>query len=171
MQSKTISICVAVLAGVTASIGVAIFAPRTSADENSALPAGSASESVVESADSPSIAESIVESEVSSTEPKNTEESKVDSSSSEAASSKTEESSSEAVSTNTQNSSSQAASSTYIASDGTKITINYSVEDTHPNSKVSESMPAAPNIATPNVAVPGVDGARPVANDPATPTK
>jgi hypothetical protein len=166
MQSRTISICVAVLAGVTASIGVAIFAPRASADENSALPAGSVSESVAESVvssctDMP-VVEPIVSSEASSTirVSQNVEDSKVDSSSSEAANSKTADSSNTAVS-NTDSSSSQAASSTYIASDGTKITINYSVEDTHPNSKASESMLATPGIATP-------DNARPVANDPAT---
>ena len=163
MQSKTISICVAVLAGVTASIGVAIFAPRTSADENSALPAGSASESVVESADLPSIAESIVESEVSSTVPKNMEESKVDSSSSEAVNIKSEDSSSEVES------SSKPDYPTTIVTKGGITGTEASPQSNTPSS--ASALGTASASSDIGVAVPGVDGARPVANDPATPAK
>lgn len=146
MKSKVISICTAALAGVMASIAITVFSTRVSADEGSTLSAGSASESMAESVCSSCTDVSVVSSEASSTikVSENLEDSKVDSSSSKVVSSRTEDSSREPK---------------YPTVTVTKGGI------TGTEASPQSNTPSSTVVIVPHVAIPGVDGARPVAND------
>lgn len=144
MQTRTISICIGVLAGITASIGITAFSSTASANENSVLSDSSVSSSVVESTNSSCAdifaVESVARPDITSASKvgkkesiQKPEESKVDETANKAIDSKTADS--KIVNSEIKNSPStvNCPTVTVTTEDGTIITYTYPVQENAPS--------------------------------------